>query len=213
ARRTAADRSLDEPAAAGGSLGGPLGEAGLAKHRADLLDRALDALGPVLGLGAAVMDENGGHHDEREQLEELGLPVLQRRLPELHPEVRQARDLPVRRLLVDERGPFGEPLGCPADEEQDRERQAEAEVAPDTADSRATPLLDDAAHEHAEQERGRPDQDERCRPQREFFHQRDLPSAGSGGGGWPNAGRSSFAFLRRRFGATSLSRGGPPQRR
>src|SRR4029453_12546575 len=169
--RRPADRVLDGPAAEpASSSGGPPGEAGLPKHRADLLDRALDAFGPVLGLGAAVVDQDGGHHDEREQLQELRLPVLQRRLPELHPEVRQVRHLAVGRLLVGERRPFGDALRGPAHEEQDREGQAEAEVAPETADPRATPLLDDAAHEHAEQERGRPDQDERGRPQREVFH-------------------------------------------
>ena len=36
----------------------PLGQARLPQHRADLVDRSLDAVGPVLGLGAPVVDRH-----------------------------------------------------------------------------------------------------------------------------------------------------------
>jgi hypothetical protein len=71
------------------------------------------------------VDEQRRHHDERVELEEFGLPVLQGGLRELGDEVGDAEGLAVRVLFGDVDVPLGEPLGDPAGEEQDGESDAQ----------------------------------------------------------------------------------------
>jgi hypothetical protein len=71
-------------------------------------DRSLDPVGAVLGLRAAAIDQDGRYHGEGEQLQELRLPVLQRRLAERDPEIGQAGGMAVRRPARARRSPFGQ---------------------------------------------------------------------------------------------------------
>ena len=99
-----------------------------------LLDAAqgrLELLGAILGLGTALVDVERRQHDEREQLEELGLPVLERRVAELGQEVADLGRLAVPALLVGEHLPLGDALGEPRHQEQDHQDEAEPELAPD----------------------------------------------------------------------------------
>jgi hypothetical protein len=85
----------------------------------------LDLLVAVLGLRASLVDQQGGEHDEGEQLEKLRLPVLERGLRELRHEVADLSQLPMLALLIDEGLPFPDALGKPRDQEQDAERDAQ----------------------------------------------------------------------------------------
>src|SRR5918994_4322190 len=97
----------------------------------DLLQQLLHPLFSVLRLTAPVVDVRGREDHEREQLEELGLPVLERRLSELDEELPRAGGLPVITLLLSDRSPFGHGLTSPAHEEQDAQHDAECKVGPD----------------------------------------------------------------------------------
>ncbi len=55
----------------------------------DALQRRLDPIAAVLGLCAPLVNENGGDNREREELKELGLPVLQVDRRDLETSLRQ----------------------------------------------------------------------------------------------------------------------------
>src|SRR5690606_26292935 len=88
----------------------------------DAPERRLQLLGAVLGLGAALVDVQRREADEREQLEELRLPVLEGRLAELGEEVAELRRRALRRLLVGVLLPLRDQVADPRREEQRDER-------------------------------------------------------------------------------------------
>ena len=103
-----------------------------------------------LRLGAALVHVERGEDDEREQLEELRLPVLERRLGELAEEVTDAGVLAMGQLLIRVHLPLGDGVGDPRGEEQHHQPDAEPEVAPDRA--ARSPVRADAAHHRDDQE-------------------------------------------------------------
>jgi hypothetical protein len=105
------------------------------RRRSIPLDGLLDPVRPVPRLGAAVLDQDRREHDEREQLEELRLPVLERGLAERDEEVAEPDGLTVRALLLDERAPLRDPLRDPTDDEEGQELEREREVRPDARES------------------------------------------------------------------------------
>jgi hypothetical protein len=95
------------------------------------------------------VDEHRGEDDEREQLEELRLPVLQRRLTELDQVVGDRGMLAVRARLLRVDTPFGEGLGDPREEEESAERDAEPEVLPDALGTLAAHAVDERGDQGA----------------------------------------------------------------
>jgi hypothetical protein len=77
----------------------------------DATQGRLNLLVAVFRLGAAPVDVEAGKGHEGEQLEELGLPVLERRLGELAREIAGRDALTVRVLLIGVGLPFGDGLG------------------------------------------------------------------------------------------------------
>jgi len=98
--------------------------------------------------------------DEGEQLEELGLPVLEGRLTERGEEVAELDRFAVGGLVVGELLPLGDRLTDPRGEEQRDQGEAEPELAEQAAAFAA--FVADAAHRGGDQPSQRTDRDQRC---------------------------------------------------
>src|SRR5918999_4567569 len=111
-----------------------LAAAGFLQRLQPLLDPVegpLHLVVAVSGLRALAVDQERGQHHEREQLEELRLPVLQGAGPELPEEAADQQRLLVLDLLVGPGEPLGDELADPAEEEQPGQGDAQAVVLPD----------------------------------------------------------------------------------
>lgn len=110
------------------------------------------------------MDQDGGEHDEREELEELRLPVLEGGLAEFHDEPAGLDGLVVGSLLVRIRLPLGDALTDPAHEEEGAEGDAEPEVGSDPADLGAPALPLNALDGHGDQREADAEEDHEREP-------------------------------------------------
>jgi hypothetical protein len=81
-----------------------------------------------------VVDQDRGEHNEREELEELRLPILEGGLTESDDVSRERGCLTVGTDILDVGTPLGDRLADPTEKEEREERDRESEVGPDTGD-------------------------------------------------------------------------------
>src|SRR6185369_6844319 len=106
----------------------------LLKPLLDATEASLDLLLTVLRLVASLVHEGSGENDQEEDLEKLGLPVLERPLAEIDDETVRApegRRAIVLRLIGDVLPPAEDSVEHERQQEQDPDNDAEAVVAPE----------------------------------------------------------------------------------
>src|SRR3954451_20902124 len=108
----------------------------------DPLERRLHLVIAVPGLRTPLVDQEAREHDERRQLEELRLPVLERPLrpdPAVPVVAQERRVRTVLSLLGGVLEPAGDRVPHEAPEEEDGERDAQPVVAPESLHHRISP--------------------------------------------------------------------------